>query len=484
MKTKKFTFGMAMLLLAIFTFVSLCSHALAQPTASANAAVADELTDAINLLNEGKPQEASKLIATIPPDNPEYPAAQCYQALCLYELKDFPGFLKQMESPAITKAAMIPDVGKDLALKYIDALFKYRKFEQLLPQIELFQNDYPDSPQLPVVAEYQMATLFERGMKKAIEAGGLKNQNQFDKRWTEAQTNLKEFLSLASSFQGTNYSFLSERVLKEEVWSARITLADDQAALADIPAQDTAARARFSFLRIQLAERLHRDRVDQNLQLMADYLGKFPESDDRKRVEFNMAEFSFRKGEQLSVEANAAEQSGDTNTAGEKRASASQFFEQMRSLQSQIVTNRAAGIEESDVLDSREDLLYSYYLEKNYGSLLSLTSSMISESKPGDMNWIMGKLYTGIALTSMPGPKTTEAAVVLDEVLALGFKNKPQNDHYVLSAAKWRIYVAQRSGDKNKAVQLVLWVYSGNCTKNIKTEFLKTNGAIAGLQKN
>jgi hypothetical protein len=483
MKKKKIVSGALLLLGIAFIFIALSAHVFAQPSDSANAANADKLGEAINLLNGGKPKEASALLAMIDPDDPEYSAAQCYRALCLYELKDFPRFMKQMESPAIKEAAITPEIGKDLALKHIDTLFKYRKFEQALPQIEKFQNDYPASPQLPVVAEYQLATLFERGMKKAIEASALKDQSQCSNRWTEAKANLGEFLPAASAFKSTNYVFLSNRILKEDVWVARMVLGDEQAAFAEIPAKDTNALERFSFLRFQLyVERLHPDRVDQNLKLMADYLEKYPASDDRARVEYIMAEFSFRKGKQLIVAADAAEQSGKTNGVAGMRATASQLFKQMRSLQSQVVTNKTARIEESDVLKSREDVLYSYYLEKNCDYLLSATSSMISESKPGDMNWIVAKLYNGIALTSLPAPKMTDGAAVLDDVLAQGFKNNPHNDHYILSAAKWRIYIALKSGDKGKAEQLVLWVNGANCTKKDKAEFIKNYGAIAGLQ--
>ena len=400
MKKIKIIFGAAVLLLCFaFICIILSVRVIAQPLGSANAATTDTLAKAINLLNDGQLKAAKALLATIDSTDPEYPAAQCYLALCLYEQNDFPGFLKQMELPAVKQAAISPEMGEDLGVKQIDALFKYRKFDQLLSQVDSFQSNFPDSLRMPMVAEYQMATLVERGMKKAIDAKGLTSQDEVIIHWTEARTNLNQFLSMTSSLPGTNYSFLSDRILKEDIWLARMILGDDQAALADIPALDTNALKRFSFLRIQLfAEKLYPRRIDQNLKLMADYLGKFPASDDRARVVCDMAEFSFRKGEILSSVADAAEQSGGAKMAAEMRASASQYFNQQRTLQSQIVTNRAAGIEESDVLDAHEDLLYSYYLEKNYDHLISLTSSTISESKPGDLNWIMAKAYKGFAL--------------------------------------------------------------------------------------
>ena len=78
--------------------------------------------------------------------------------------------------------------------------------------------------------------------------------------------------------------------------------------------------------------------------------------------------------------------------------------------------------------------------------------------------------------------QTNEAGAVLDDVLAQGFKNNPHNDHFMMAVAKWRIYLAQKAGDKGKAVQVVRWVNGSNCSKKSKAKFLKAYGTIAGLQ--
>src|SRR5207249_1484767 len=117
---------------------------------------AGTLDDAIALLNGGQPEQAKQLIATIGQDQPDYGAAQCYNALCLYALGDYRGFLKQLDSAAVKQATIGADVREDLAFKQIDALFRYRRFEDLLPRLRAFQQAYPTSPRIRPLKEYWM----------------------------------------------------------------------------------------------------------------------------------------------------------------------------------------------------------------------------------------------------------------------------------------------------------------------------------------
>jgi hypothetical protein len=259
-------------------------------------------------------------------------------------------------------------------------------------------------------------------------------------------------------------------------------LGEDKAALAAIAPQDAAGRERFSFLRIQInAERLRKDQVDQNLKLMSDYLEKFPASVYRPRVVFDFAELNFKKGKQLINEAEVAGKIGDVKMAQIKQASAHQYFQQMRSRQSQIATNSALGLDFSDVLDFQDDLLETYYLEKDYAALLKASTSLAAQFAPGDIGWMITRLYYGVVLVNQSPPNPAGAMAVFDGIIAQGFTGKPDHDHWVADAARWRIYLALRANDRDKAVSLVVWVNGSNCKKNIKTEFLKSYGALAGL---
>lgn len=464
-----------LILICVCGGLSLCASAQ-QTTALPTS---DKLAEAIDLINSGNPAQAKDLIASITPDDPGFVPAQFYKALALDKMTNTIGFLKVMESLPTNAVAVPLDVKEYLDFKKVGAQLEYRKFDEMLPETRAFPQWYPASSRLAAVSEYRMAGLFEWGLKNVYDTRNLKDAGKINSRRNEAVTNLTEFLSLASSFQGTNYHFLPKRTLKQDVWLARIILGDGDAALTEIPARDAAAREEFSFLRVQLlVERLQRNHVDENLVLILDFLKQFPESSHRKRIEFDLYDCSFHEGKRLCEEADAAEKSGDTKTAAEKRALAHRYFDYVRSLQNQITPDKASRIEVSDVLEYQDDLLETYYLEKDIGGLQAATDSLLAKSTPGSVGWMMGKLYESVVLLTQPEPDTTAAVTALDGILAQGFKNKPDHDHWVISAAKWRIYAATHLGDTQKGPELVKWIRNANCTKNIKDAFLKTYGSI------
>lgn len=461
---------------------SLTAYVLAQQIESATPTLAPgRLADAIALLRDGNPQQATNLIATIAPGEPEYAAAQCYGALCLYELKDFVGFMKLVDAPVVKDAVIAPVIREELAFKHIDALYQYRKFENVLPKIRAFQSQCTNVARLKAATEYRLASLFERGMKQTEDACLNTDTNMFNLRWSEGRSNLVEFLSRAASFPDTNYTVhtvLQKRVLKSDVWVARMTLGDERAALDEVPLDDAASREKFSLFRIQLYLKLQPDRVDRNLQMMNDYVTLFPDSKGRKRVDFDRAGLSFQRGKILCLEAEAAEKAGDTNRVAALRFTANGYFTIQRALQSQAVVDKDAGIEALDISDLREDLLYSHLLEKNLSTLASITSTMIAESTVGDLNWTMARVYDGITLMNQTPPSPGEAAAIFDDLLARGFKNTPDHDKLVMVAARWRVKIAVDARNRTKAREVVLMVQGANCVKNIKGDFMKNHSFL------
>ncbi|MCX7722463.1 MAG: hypothetical protein N2379_05310 [Verrucomicrobiae bacterium] len=136
------------------------------------------LDQAVALLGLGNPQAAKELLAQIEARDPSYEAARRYLALCLHELKDQRGFLKAIESIDLDAPVVPPEVREDLAFRQIDALFQCRKFEDIFDKIRAFRTTYSVSHRLEAVREYEMAALFERGMKKAYEAAMLKDADK------------------------------------------------------------------------------------------------------------------------------------------------------------------------------------------------------------------------------------------------------------------------------------------------------------------
>ncbi len=135
-------------------------------------------------------------------------------------------------------------------------------------------------------------------------------------------------------------------------------------------------------------------------------------------------------------------------------------------------SDKATSVDKSDLVGPRARLLQTYYEAKDYTQLFALAEDMISNSAPGDLDWTLGKLYHGMALLSQDQPKTKEACVALDEVLAFDFRGRPGRDHYLIETVKWRIYAAQLSADHSKASQLVQWVQTNAFRDDLKRQFL------------
>ena len=456
---------------------SIATYVLAQQVSSSGAT--GRLGDAVALINDGKPQPARDVIATIPQSDPGYAAAQCYDALCLYQMTNRFGFYNAMKSPVVKQAVIAPELRRDLDFKNIDVLFYFRKFDEALPCIESFQRANPGAAQMGAVAEYRLASLFELGMKRTQEACLNTDTNKFNQRWAVGRSNLESFLAAAATFPGTNYTVIPKHVLKEDVWVARLTLGDENATLAEVQTQDVASREKVALLRTRLYQRLQLEKTDQNIQMLGDFLKAFPDSKQRKRVEFDIAGLSFHRGKELAAEADAAERAGDAKTANEKRATARGCFATQRTLQGAVAVDKDLGIEASDVLDAREDLLFGYALEKDFTTLTQLTATILANSTPGDLNWMMAKVHDGIVLANRTPPKPAEANIIFDDLLKLGFNGRPDHDRILITAARWRVNLAVKASDLTDARRVIQVVHDGVCVANMKADFLKDHAIYA-----
>lgn len=463
------------------SLAAVATYVLAQQTAPATKA--GKLNEAIGLLNEGKPKEARGVITNIPPSDPEFGASKFYDTLALSEAGDRLGLLNNMVVLKTNKAVVPVRLKEELAIRQLDALFHYRKFDELLTNAAVFKQEFANSAQTSVVIEHQLAALFERGMKKTTEACSSKDPNVFNQRWAEGKANLEQFLALAASFNGANYTAIKKHTLSEDIRTARLTLGDEKAVLEEVPIADKREREKVGLLRVNLYKKLQPENVDRNLELMKDFITQFPESKSRKRVEFDMANISFPSGKQMRMEAEALEQAGDANGAAARRQLAGKYFELQRNLENQKADG-AAGVDATDVFDLRGDLLYGYFLEKNFDQLSKLTASQLAEAKRGDALWVMAKVYDGIALQSQSPANTKAATAIFDDVLALEFTNKPERDYYLILAARWRSNIANAAGDKARAQEIVQWVQAGKCAKELKNGFLSEYGTAAAPTTN
>jgi hypothetical protein len=430
-----------------------------------------KLSQAESLLQQGKPQAARDVIATIDVLDANYALGRCFDLLCLHALKDYRGVVTNAGSVVVASANLTPVLRENLSFAHADALFQLKQHESVLPKLQAFCRDHPASSRVALVREYELASLFEFGMKQTGHASRLTDAAAYQAKWTAASSKLQEFLRLAAQ-QGTNYAFLSKRSLNEDVWTARLTLGEEQAVMDEARKADAATLEKISFLRVKLYQRLQPEQVDRNLQLMGDFLRQFPDAQGAKRVRFDAAGLSFQRGKELILAADAADTTGDAATAREKRNLARQHFGTMRALQAVTVEDTEAGIGAPDIRDLQEDLLCSYALEKNYNTVLSLASDLIAGSAPGELKWIMGKEYYGIVLANQDPPQTAQAISIFDDLLKLGFTGKPEHDRLMITVARWRVTLALRQSDLAGARQVIRQVQDGPCANNMKKEFL------------
>jgi hypothetical protein len=456
-------------LAAIFTG-ALATIVFAQQMGSSGASTT--LGQAEALLQDGKPQEAREVLAQIGQNDADYAAARCYDLLCLHALKDYRGVVSNFNSTVVASAAVSTEVRERLNFSQVDALYQLKQHEAVLPVAKSFIEGHPASARSAIVREYRMASLLEFGLKQTVHASQLKEEQKFQQKWASARSKLEEFLGLAQSYPATNYLNLEKRSLRDDIWTARLTLGQEREVLEEAKKGDPATLERASLLRVQLYQKLRPEDVDRNLQIMGDFLRQYPESKAVKRIQFDAAGLSYQRGKELILAADVADAGGDAAAAREKRNQARQHFETMRGLQAVTVEDEEAGIGAPDVRDLQEDLLCSYALEKNYNTVLSLASEMITGSELSELKWIMGKEYYGIVLANQDPPQTAQAIAIFDELLKLGFTGKPENDRLMATVARWRVTLALRQSDLEGARKVIRQVQDGPCAKNFKKEFL------------
>jgi hypothetical protein len=438
---------------------------------------ADKLTTAIAVLSEGKLEQAKELLSRIGPGDPAYPAAQRYLALCLHEAGDWRGFLKLTEQMDLTAPVVPAEIREELAFRQIDALFRARKFEEIFGRIEAFQQRYPGSGHLAAVTEYRLASLFERGMKKAYEGAALTDPTKSAARWAEAQPNLAEFLAIARGKSG--YTVLPKRNLEEEVWAARLALGEEAAWFAEVPSSDSARRERLSLVRLYVCKKLYPDQGDRLIELMRGFVREFPESTNRPKVEYDLADLSFEMAEKLWLQLCNSVHTNN-GPASDKWDAIRAYHALGREVAGRLLRNKGAGLEPQDRLHLWQDYLLSYYIQADYDGFAAGTAVLLAESEPGSLGWLMAKVNEAVVLACNEPSRSREAGELFDQIMSLGFRDKPAWDQWITCAAKWRVYLALREGNRTEAEATAGWVRTSNCSKTLKQDFMNVYRSLIG----
>ena len=417
----------------------------------------DKLETAVGLLNAGKPKEARAVLATIDKADPAFTAATGYDALCLYQL-DKQKFMRVVESPALQAAELPKPLREELDYKQIDVLFFYRNFEKLLPQVAEFSLKYGDSPRLSSMMEYQMAGLYERGMKNLRDATftrgskGDKNAADTAQRMQDGQNNLEQFLKLATDSERNGYQTLTNRDLATEVVKAMAALGGEDEALKLVP---LAERENMALALVQLHNKNDTD-ADANLRRMANFLNDFPHSKYRSRVQYDMAGVSLNEAQRLAF-------------TERQRDKAAPYLEQAHRLFSGVVEDKEAGVLAADVQEAQGKMLSVYCQERDYASLSRWAAQLMTNAPAGSRTWLAAKLYNAYGLVYQK--RLDEAATELDEILATGFKGIPTSDGLLISAAEWRIVVAKHTKDEATVQRIAQQVQDSKCYDSLKRTF-------------
>jgi tetratricopeptide (TPR) repeat protein len=443
-----------LLIPVIFAIGALTTYLFAQAPQSAPGG---KVADALALLKDGQPQQAKELVATIPEGDPEYPAAQCCKALCLYELKDNLGFLNVMKSPVIPQAEIAPAIREDLDYKHIDALFQYRQFEELLPKTDDFAARHTGSEKLPTVTEYQSAALYERGMKKLTESGFLRSRGDLagaEKRLKEGQENLGHFLKLSAGRPGDGYQTLTNRNAQAELVKALTALGGEQEVL---KMAGLAEREATALAILQLCIKTKPEAVDDNLLRMTNFLHEFPKNRYASRVRYEMALAAKEEGWRLHFMFQSA--------------GAATCLDKAHSMLREVVTDNLAGVSDADVMEATKGIMQVYYAKRDWANLSNWVAQHITNLPKGGKEWLAFKLYDAAGLACQR--KTDEASKELDELLETGFKGNPSYDGLLVSAAKWRVRIANWTGDEATIKKVVALVESSDCPGSLKRAFAK-----------
>ncbi len=384
-------------------------------------------------------------------------------ALTLHGAKDYRGLMKALGKMDVQAAAVPPQMREDLAWARIDGLFFYRKFEDIFAAIEAFKTNHPASARMGAVTECELTARFERGLKMTLEAVRFKNESS-DQRRAEGGADFGRFLSLAASRSAKNYTVLPNRDLQQDLWTARVILGGEEAALKEIPAKAAAGLEKFHLLCALLYPKIHPELAEQNLQRMKDFLKTYPGSPARPRVELDLAGVALREGERLITKVGLP-------------AKAVPHFDFARELFGRVVEDKDAGISATDVEQAWEGTMRIHYWgrdekwQRDDAKLMAWLERMVSMSVPESNPWRQAKLFQGIVLKDLQ--KYDEAAAVLDELVALGFKGNPSHDGRTSAAVRARIDVARRLGDEDKQRQLNQWVRESNCVDSIRRGYGK-----------
>jgi len=235
--------------------------------------------------------------------------------------------------------------------------------------------------------------------------------------------------------------------LQEILAIVRILTGDGEALLNEVSQMPPAARENFGFLRGKTYFNYLTDEKEATFQILMGFIDEFPNSDHIVEAKHMAAITAHRQGASLIHQAEGLRSPEDQAQASELKRCGKNYLEQFRQLCGQGLLDDRSHLIESDILDLREDILMSYYLESNFTKLAEVAISYSSGANVGTCLWSLGKTYEGIAYCLKKPQEFYRAINAWEDMIAENEVVTKQNADILSLAILWRVRIAEEMGD-------------------------------------
>lgn len=239
-----------------------------------------------------------------------------------------------------------------------------------------------------------------------------------------------------------------------------------------MPSNDVRRAERLHLVRLRVYKKIYANQAERLIKLMDAFVRAFPDSTNRPKVEYELADLSFELAERALFELRGSGNQTDAQ-ATDKWDVIRRHHALGRQVADRLLHQKPSLLEQQDYLHLCQDYLNSFYAESDYERLASEAEALLGQYEAGSLEWVMAKVYEGVVLAGRNPPRSAEADAIFRQVLSLGFRNKTSFDQWLSCAAKWRVYLALARGDRAEAETVAKWIDTAQCSKELKREFVE-----------
>ena len=455
------------------------------------------LNQAINLYSSSNYAAAKITLTNINSTDISYPTAIFYKCLCLYSLGNTKGFLIWSQNPVITNANVSPEMFQDLYFKRIQTLSNLRRFDEALTNINILETKYPNSSYLNNLKEYKLANLYEKGKKLDYDYSLSPTNTQT--RLADSRKCLADFLRLYRNLNITNYLFLTDRDLQQEVVDVRLMGGSEQILKKEYLVKPIKQRESLDSSSLHLKLRTKEiptnapnstfkmgKLYEYNLEKIKEFETNYPNSSENKRLKFRKANTAFNLFEKYYITSKHFQSIKNTNSFLFYSNKAEKYFQYSLDLTNSLFVDTNSSILEGEIYDTYDDILHGYMIKGDYQSTLNQSDYLINNYTNGSLLWLLGNFYKGTSLSIRSRGEDTNAVSLFETNIAQGFDNRANQNSIIISSIEWRIEMSLNGlvNDTNlaRAKEFVNLVKNSQCNKHQKLIFLDKYAYILNIK--